>query len=223
MAPHPRPPCLLTTILLVSSLLVSFDALRAQDRTAISLGLGPIASYPEDFRGTGCEGGSVGANVGLLHDLSRHVALDVNVTWTGSTATSCSADALSRPAPEDGTLYQYSPLPDVIRGETFWATRAGAVFTPVQLGPTTTLIRLSAGRLWSKRLWTWTLGAGVRHSFGRPGVVVEVERWHFGYDVVQETWTFRQDAPDELQSRQIIERRPRPWFIRLGLEWTVGS
>lgn len=213
----------LTSILFLLSPFFAAAPLLAQDGMTVGLGFGPIAAYPDDFVGTGCDGRSVGANVGARRTVSPSVALEMNVTWTGTATTSCSADALSRPAPEDGTEYRHAILPDAIRGETFWATRAGAVVTPWEVGGITTLFRVTAGRLWSKGLWTWTAGAGVRYSFGRQGVVLDIERWHLGYDVIEETWTFRQNATDDLLGREMIERRPRPWFVRLGWEWTVGG
>ena len=209
-------------ILITVAAVFAVGPVGAQDGTTIGIGFGPIASYPEEFSGGGCDASNVGFNLGARRGMTSSVALEASIAWTGSVSTSCAADALSRPAPLDGETYRRTTLPDPISGETFWATRVGAVVTPWQLGGVTPLVRLSAGRLWSKELWTWTWGAGVRYAFGRQGIVVEFDRWNLGYDAVAETWVYREAAFDELQLRETVERRPRPWFVRVGWELTVG-
>lgn len=211
-----------SVLVLALSLALPGGVVQAQERTSIALGFGPITSYPEDFTGGGCEGRYIGANLGVARTVSAHVALEASVAWTGSTAVSCTLDALSRPAPEDGTEYRHAILPDAIPGETFWATRVGTVVTPGDVGPITPLLRLTAGRLWSKEMWTWTWGGGVRYGLGRHAILVDVERWHLGYDVLEETWVFRAQSSDQLQARETVERTPRPWFVRIGWEWSVG-
>lgn len=193
--------------------------------TTFGIGFGPIKAYPDEFEGGGCEGSYVGFNLGARQPLSPRLAVEGSVAWTGSTATSCALanDALSRPAPNDGDTYRRTSLAPEIPGETFWATRLGAVVSPWAGGPVTPLFRVTGGRLWSKKLWTWTAGAGLRYSFGRQAVVLDVERWNLAYDVTEETWIYRESATDELESREVVERRPRPWFIRLGWELTVGQ
>lgn len=211
------------TLLLAFSTWLAGAPLSAQDGTTFGFGFGPITSYPEDFTGGGCDAKTVGANVSARRAVASSVALEASIAWTGSASTSCLADALSRPAPPDGTIYHVATVPDAIAGETFWATRVGAVLTPWEVGQVTPLLRLSGGRLWSKELWTWTWGGGVRYAFGRQGIVVEFERWNLGYEVIDETWVFREGALNELQSRETVERRPRPWFVRLGWELSVGD
>ena len=193
--------------------------------TTFGIGVGPIRAYPDDFVGGGCDGSYVGINVGVRRSLSSVVAFEGSVAWTGSLATSCAlaSDALSLPAPVDGASYTRTSLPSRIRGETFWATRVGAVVAPWSTGPLTPLVRVTGGRLWSKELWTWTVGAGLRYGFGRQAVVVDLERWNLAYDVTRETWIYRTDTADEFQSREMVQRRPRPWFVRLGWELTVGK
>ena len=196
--------------------------LVAQQGTTLGIGFGPIASYPAEFGGSGCEAHYVGANVAVRRALSARVAAEASVAWTGSVSTSCLADALSRPAPQDGETYRYASIPDAINGETFWATRIGAVVTPWEPRTVTPLLRVTGGRLWSKELWTWTFGGGARFALGRHGIVLDVERWHLGYEVTEESWTFRENGPDELQLRETVDRRPRPWFVRVGWDITVG-
>ena len=219
-----RPRLSLLPIAILFTLASVFAALPvfAQDGTTIGLAFGPITSYPDDFTGGGCDARNVGFNLGARRAVTSSIALEGSVAWTGSVSTSCAADALSRPAPLDGETYPVTILPEAIPGETFWATRVGAVVTPWHSGRITPLLRLSGGRLWSKELWTWTWGAGVRYAFGRQGIVVDVERWNLGYDVVEERWVRREAALDQLQSRETIQRRPRPWFIRIGWEIAVG-
>lgn len=193
--------------------------------TTFGIGFGPFKAYPDEFEGGGCEGSYVGFNLGARRPLSSVVAIEGSVAWTGSLATSCvlANDALSRPAPMDGDTYRRTSLAPEIPGETFWATRLGAVVSPWTVGPVTPLLRVTGGRLWSKKLWTWTAGAGLRYGFGRQAVVLDVERWSLAYDVTREMWIYRESAADELQSSEVVERRPRPWFIRLGWELTVGK
>lgn len=222
----PRPsllsvPMLLTLTAALATMLAATPA-GAQEGTTIGLGFGPITSYPEDFAGGGCDSRNVGFNLGARRAVASSVALEASVAWTGSVSTSCAADALSLPAPLDGETYHVTILPEAIPGETFWATRVGTVVTPWQFGQVTPLLRLSAGRLWSKELWTWTWGAGVRYAFGRQGIVVDFERWNLGYDVVEESWVHREAALDQLQTRETVQRRPRPWFVRVGWELSVG-
>lgn len=192
--------------------------------TTLGIGFGPVTAYPDEFEGGGCDGSYAGINIGARRSLSDLVALEGSVTWTGSLATSCALalDALSLPAPVDGATYRRTSLSSKIPGETFWATRIGTVLTPWVAGPVTPLVRVSGGRLWSKELWTWSFGAGLRYGLGSHALVFEVEQWHLGYDVTQETWIYRETAPDELQSSEVLQRRPRPWFIRLGWELTLG-
>jgi len=218
----PRPSLLPIVILLMLTGVLTAAPLRAQDGTTIGLGFGPITSYPDDFTGGGCDARPVGFNLGARHAVAPSVALEAGVTWTGSMSTSCVADALTRPAPLDGETYRRTIIPEAISGETFWATRLGAVVTPWHSEQVTPLLRLSAGRLWSKELWTWSWGAGVRYAFGRQGIVVEVERWNLGYDVVDERWVYREAALDEFQGRETLERHPRPWFFRVGWEFSIG-
>jgi hypothetical protein len=84
------------------------------------------------------------------------------------------------------------------------------------------LVRVTGGRLWTKDLWTWTVGAGLRYGLGRQAVVLDVELWNLAYDVTRETWIYRETDDDELQSSEVVRLRPRPWFIRLGWELAVG-
>lgn len=202
-------------------MLLPGSTLRAQARNTIGFGFGPVASYPSDFGGSGCDATYVAANVGIGHAISRTVAIEGNVAWTGSMSTSCYADALSRPAPEDGDLYHRTETPDAIPGETFWATGLGAVVTPWEFGNVVPLVRVSGGRLWSKGLWTWTWGGGVRYAFGRQRITLSADRWHLGYEISDETWVYREGGPDELRARETLERTPRPWFLRVGWEVAV--
>ena len=214
---------MLAVLLWVACVGQPLSAQSPRSATTIGIGFGPIAAYPDEFEAGGCEGRFVGFNFAARRTLSDLVALEGSVAWTGSVATACASDALLRPAPLDGETYRRTSLAPEIPGETFWATRFGAVFTPWSLEPITPFVRATGGRLWSKKLSTWTLGAGLRSGFGRHALVLDVERWHLAYDVVREVWIYRANALDELESRDVVRRRPGPWFIRLGWELGLGA
>lgn len=201
------------------------SAQSAPPGTTIGIGFGPIAAYPEEFEGGGCDGRYVGANIAARRAVSDLVALEGSIAWTGSVATSCAlaVEALSRPAPLDGETYRRTSLAPELRGETFWATRFGAVVTPWSAEPITPFLRATGGRLWSKELWTWTIGGGLRYGFGRQALLLDVERWSLAYDVVQEDWIYRVNTTDDLVGREVVRRRPAPWFIRLGWELGLGT
>lgn len=200
----------------------SLSAQSHRAGTTIGIGFGPFAAYPEEFEGGGCDGRYAGFDIAARRALSDVVAVEGSVTWTGSLATSCALaiDALSRPAPLDGETYRRTSLAPEIPGETFWATRFGAALTPWSIQPVTPFVRVTGGRLWSKELWTWTLGAGLRYGFGRQALVLDIERWNLAYDITREVWVYRANADDELESREVVRRRPGPWFVRLG--WELG-
>jgi hypothetical protein len=204
---------------------VAAPSLSAQPSgTTVGIGVGPITAYPDEFESGGCEGRYVGFNVGAGRSWSNLVAIEGSLTWTGSFASSCTEanDALSLPAPMDGATYRRTSVGPRIPGETFWAGRIGAVLTPWTAGPVSPLVRVTGGRLWTKDLWTWTVGAGLRYGLGRQAVVLDVELWNLAYDVTRETWIYRETDDDELQSSEVVRLRPRPWFIRLGWELAVG-
>lgn len=225
MTPRRRPLAIARTLATIAAMGLLAGPLWAQaSGTTVGIGLGPMAAYPDEFEGGGCDGRFIGANVGVRRGLSARVAVEGSVAWTGSVATACysTGDALSLPAPADGTSYRRTSLAPEIRGETFWATRLGAVVTPWSAEPITPHFRVTGGRLWSKDLWTWTVGAGLRYPLGRQALVLDVELWNLAYDVTREVWIYRESAADELVSSEVDSRRPRPWFFRLGWELTLG-
>jgi hypothetical protein len=182
-----------------------------------------FADYPADFQGGGCSGDYVGMELGLARSVARSVSLEGGVTWSGSAATSCATanDALSLPVPLDGSPYTRTVFDESIAGETFFATRVGVLLTPLE-GDIAPRFRLGAGRLWSKGLWAWMGGAGLRYGGNRHGITLDLERWNLGYDVTREVWIYREGGMDTLQSSESIERRPRPWFLRLGWDFAIG-
>ncbi len=210
------------TVVLVA--LIGLGPPVAAQSTIGSVRFGVFGDYPDDFEGGGCDGSYVGMELGLARSIAPSISLEGSVTWTGSAATSCALanDALSLPAPMDGATYTRTILDESIAGETFLATRVGALIAPFS-GALAPRLRVGVGRLWSKQLWTWMGGAGVRYGWTRHGVTLDLERWHLGYDVTQEGWIYREGGPDELQSRESIERRPRPWFLRVGWDFAIGD
>lgn len=201
----------------------SGPGLAAQGGTSFSFGFGVFADYPSDFQGTGCSGRHGGFTARLGREVSRVATVDADVTWTGSVfATSCVADALSRPAPPDGTAYTHTELGPTIRGETFFASRLGVTVAPWPDHSVSPSVRVGGGRLWDKELWAWTYGAGARVGRGRHGLLLEAERWSFGYDVRVERWVYRATGPDDLQDVTIQTRRPGPWLLRASWVWRVG-
>lgn len=214
-------------VLVVVAALLACTGLAAQsmpnERIGFGIAVGMFANYPQDFDSGACESKTAGVRATVMRWLTSAVALEGTATLTGSSGSiggiACT-DALAAP-PTPDVPYERVVVDERIRGQTFFATNVAAAVDPLPDRHASPRLRVGAGRLWDKGLWTWTHGVGVRWRLGSHTIVADVERWNLGYDVRAETRVRRVDDSEELLASAVRRRQPRPIFLRIGWEMRV--
>lgn len=187
----------------------------------VGVSVGLFTDYPTDFSPQSCEqrAGGVAAKVG--REITSLFALEASaVASFGVGDVSCVFP--SAPAPPDGGFFNRASFEDGIVGQSFFATTVALVLQPLAVRALSPRVRVGAGRLWDKKLWTWLFGGGLRLRFGENAIVADVERWNLEYDLNLELWIYRDSGAHELQRVDILPQRPRPYLFRVGWERRIG-
>jgi len=190
-------------------------------RYDVGVGLGVFADYPSAFAAGSCRPINPGGLTAFLRrSAGAFVSVEGMATVTGAAGAAC-ADALIA-APRDGEIITRTFMDDHLGGETFFATELAAVLHPMRKRRLAPRLRIGAGRLWDKRLWHWTYGAGARLRLGSHAIAFDVQRWNLGYDIRREQSIYRDSGAHELQSVETVRQSPRPWQFRLSWERRIG-
>jgi hypothetical protein len=199
--------------------------LGAQSSSSPALGVGVsvglFADYPRHFSPQSCEqrAGGVAAKVG--REITSLLALEASALVSfGVGELICVFP--SAPAPPDGGYFNRATFEDGIVGQSFFATTISALLQPLAKSAVSPHVRIGAGRLWDKKLWTWMFGGGLRVGFGENAIVADIERWNLEYDLNLELWIYRDSGAHELQRVDVLPQRPKPYLFRVGWERRVG-
>jgi len=193
--------------------------LSAQEpaRTTVGLSVGSFLEYPSAFGSRHCQAGAWGATGTVAHDLSRIFSLRLATTLSAE-AGEQECDFPAAPAPSDGGQFSRVVVDEHLPGVSVFASHLSVAARGPEFLRLAPWAHVGVGRLWDKRLGSWTAGAGVQFGWGSNAIALEAERWNIRVDRVLEILTDRDSGQHELVRAEALVDVFRPYLVRIGFE-----
>ena len=191
-------------------------------RLEVGLSAGIFVDFPEQFDSTSCDPRAVAYQADARYRVVSFFRIEGAATVTsGLDNGECFYSNAPREPIAIRRPYRVRKIPEGIEGSSFLATHIAAVVEPTYDFPVSPRIRIGMGRLWSKGLTHWIMGAGVRFRFGRHSMVMDVESWQLDVPVTDEVVAYQAGGGVDVLSSETFTLEERPFLVLVGWEWSV--